>query len=46
MDQELINEVMTQMLHDFQCRDLTALEELIQFIPEDKLRGYLRDEDE
>lgn len=46
MDKELINRVLVQMYHDFQCRDLTALEELLKSIPEASLIGYLRDGNE
>lgn len=37
----LINAVIDQIEKDLHDKDFTALEELLAFVPEDKLRGYL-----
>ena len=39
--QYLINSVLDQIQKDVHDGDLTAIEELLSFVPEDKLRGFL-----
>lgn len=44
MDTELvylINAVMDQITKDVHDGDMTALEEMLAFVPKDKLRGFL-----
>ena len=40
----LIDAVIDQIQEDFYSGDLTALEELLKFIPEENLKGYLPEE--
>lgn len=41
MNESLIDKVLIQIQNDLEAGDLTALEELLKFIPEDKLIGFL-----
>lgn len=41
MNEQLIDAVLEQIQLDIQNGDLTAIVELLQFIPEDKLQGFL-----
>lgn len=43
MNKNLINHVILQILHDIQDNDLTALEELLKFVDQQKLVDYLPD---
>jgi hypothetical protein len=42
---DLVDRVMDQMAEDFKGGDLTAIEELLKFVPRDRLIGYLPEED-
>jgi hypothetical protein len=42
--QELINAVLEQIEHDVDMGDLTAIEELLGFVPEENLKAYLPEE--
>ena len=44
MKQQLIDQVLEQMLQDILDGDLTAIQELIKFIPETNLIAYLPEE--
>jgi hypothetical protein len=41
MSQQLIDQVLVQILKDVTNKDLTAIEELLRAVPEDKLKGFL-----
>jgi hypothetical protein len=41
MNQQLIDLVLDQVIDDVYGGDLTAVEELLRAVPEDKLKGYL-----
>ena len=43
--QELIDKVLEQIVEDVEDRDLTVIENLLTFVPEENLRGFLREED-
>ena len=43
-NQELIDAVLDQIQNDIQNRDLTAIEHLLSFVPEDALIGFLPEE--
>jgi len=40
-DQELIDTVLKQVKEDVEIGDVTALEELLKTVPEEKLKEYL-----
>ena len=42
--QELIDAVLDEIQNDIQSRDLTAIECLLSFVPEDALIGFLPEE--
>ena len=42
--QELIDLVLEQIEHDVDMGDLTAIEELLTFVPESNLKAYLPEE--
>jgi hypothetical protein len=44
IEQKLIDQVLEQMLQDILNGDLTAIQELIKFIPEINLIAYLPEE--
>jgi len=44
IEQKLIDQVLEQILQDILNGDLTAIEELIKFIPESNLVAYLPEE--
>ena len=44
MKQETIDKVLEQIMRDVEAGDLTAIEELIADIPEDKAMHYLPEE--
>lgn len=37
----LLEKVIEQIQKDIECRDVTALEELLRFVPVENLKGYL-----
>lgn len=41
MKQELIDKVLEQIVRDVEAGDLTAIKELIAYIPDDKAQGFL-----
>lgn len=41
MDQELIDAVLKQIVHDISMGDLTAIEELLTFVPVENLKAFL-----
>ena len=41
MNEQLINEVLKQIAQDVENKDYTAIEELLQLIPEKNLRAFL-----
>jgi len=41
MNEKLINEVLKQIAEDVANKDYTAIEELLQLIPEKNLRAFL-----
>lgn len=43
-NQELINKVITQIMADIGNGDLTAIEELLKYVPEWILEGFLVEE--
>lgn len=45
MNQLLIDRVIEEIQKDFAMGDLTALDELLSFIPKEKLIGYLPEEE-
>ena len=38
---QLLEKVIEQIQKDIECRDVTALEELLRFVPVENLKGYL-----
>ena len=40
-DEELINSVLTNIKEDVSMHDMTAIEELLHFVPEEVLRNYI-----
>jgi hypothetical protein len=45
MNQLLIDRVLVEIQRDFAMGDLTALDELLSFVPKEKLIGYLPEEE-
>ena len=45
MNDELFEKVLSQILSDVMDEDYTAIEELFDAIPEDKLRGFLNEDE-
>ena len=45
MNEALIDRVLNQILKDVKACDLTAIEELLRFVPEDRLRAFLPEVD-
>lgn len=45
MKQELIDKVLEQIVRDVEAGDLTAIEELIAGIPDDKAQHFLPEEE-
>ncbi len=45
MSEELINKVLEQIKTDVETGDLTAVAELLGYLPNGYLRGYLPEED-
>ena len=43
MNEQLIDQVLEQIQIDILREDLTAIAGLLEFLPENKLRGYLSD---
>jgi len=43
--QNLINKVIDQIVIDVNAKDLTSIEELLKFVPEEKLIGFLPEEE-
>jgi len=42
--EDLIDQVLLQVKRDIQNEDLTAIEELLRFVPEDRLFAFLSEE--
>jgi hypothetical protein len=42
--EDLINQVLVQIERDIQSGDLTAIEELLRFVPENRLFAFLSEE--
>ena len=42
---ELIDKVLVQLVNDVKDGDLTAIEEMLAFVPKDKLLGFLPEND-
>jgi len=41
MNEKLIEKVLNQIVSDVESGDLTSIEELLKFVPVDKLKGFL-----
>jgi hypothetical protein len=44
MNEELMNKVLLQIEQDVANKDFTAIEELLQYVPADILKGFLPEE--
>ncbi len=42
-NQELIDKVLDQIVKDIEAKDLTAIEELLQYVPVEYLQEFLSD---